>query len=132
MFLTFFASTVAVATALITVMGFSWGIAIWAPYALISTEIAWLRQSPRTSTNSDRYWRLDVEDQWRVETDSTAAIMGIHNMAIAVPQIFAALTCAVVLKLTEVLGGQAGEAWVFRVAGCAALVAAWTARGFLR
>lgn len=129
MFLTFFAYKVPVATVLVAVVGTSWGVTTWVPYALISTEISFLKQD----RGGDHYPSLSnsarIEDEWRLEVqDGTAAIMGIHNMAIAIPQILAALTCAGVFRLTEIIGLEDGAAWVFRVAGCGALVAAWMTR----
>lgn len=53
--------------------------------------------------------------------------MGIHNMAIAAPQVLSTLTCAGVFKICEIVGVENGAAWAFRMAGCCALVAAWMA-----
>ena len=66
------------------------------------------------------------------EQDRTAAIMGIHNMAIAVPQIIAALGCAGLFRIMEALEVENGTAWVMNGAGCAAIIAAWLRRDLRR
>jgi solute carrier family 45 protein 1/2/4 len=133
MFLTFFATTVAHATALITITGMSWGVTTWAPYALISAEIAYSKQDRASSLarihDDDHDHDDDDKPLLHGNHDATAAIMGIHNMAIALPQILAALACALVFKLAELGGRDDGAAWAFRASGCGALVAAWMAGG---
>jgi solute carrier family 45 protein 1/2/4 len=128
MFLTFLASSVITATVLVGVVGISWGVATWAPFALIGTEISDLKEH----RSGDQYLNLsnpaEDDEEWKPMQDESAAILGIHNIAIAVPQIVAALGCAVVFKMSEFRGMENGTAWVFRVSGCAALMAAWMTR----
>jgi hypothetical protein len=97
-----------------------------ASYALISTKIS----CPKRRRNSDNFFThsssIESEDGWQRDMpDDTAAIMTIHNMAIAIPQILAALSCAGVSKLNGIMGLGNRAAWVFRVAECAAWMATW-------
>ena len=67
---------------------------------------------------------VSKEDDRHGNDDQAAAIMGIHNMAIAAPQIIAALTCSCLLHLFKVFNVEDGLGWVLRAAGTAALGAA--------
>jgi solute carrier family 45 protein 1/2/4 len=55
-------------------------------------------------------------------------VLGIHNVAIAAPQVIATLVSSVMFKLLQKPRGTAGDtsvAWVLRFGGVCALVAAW-------
>ena len=88
---------------------------LWAPFAIIGQEIA----AVDTRTGADDA----VENQ-------KGAIMSLHNAAISAPQIVAALACgAVIWAAREFGGGLDGTGWAIRLGSCAALGAAWLARG---
>lgn len=53
------------------------------------------------------------------------AIMGLHNVAISAPQIFAALVCSVIFWLAKLAGNPYGTGWVLRAGGVAASGAAY-------
>lgn len=62
------------------------------------------------------------------ETPSAGIFLGIHNVAISLPQFFTALISSVIFSFTQKPRGVPGDtsvAWVFRLGGINALVAAW-------
>ena len=127
MFATFFASSQAAATAILALAGLSWAITLFAPFAIISSEISAQQAlhneiaiSPNNSTCSER----------TNPAHRTGAIMGLHNVAISAPQILAALFCSVIYGMARALSIGNGTAWVLRAGGVAALGAAWRCRGF--
>ena len=130
MFLTFFAWTVKIATVILAFIGMSWAIATWAPFALIGVELAQLRNSfedteyvGSTGTTSSR------EKAWLQGKDQSAAVMALHNVAICIPQIAAALGCAVLFKALELMNVENRVVWAFRAGGIAMACAAWRAHG---
>ena len=105
--------------------GIAWSIASWAPYALISTEIAILKaRTERDDGSAEK--ELGGTGGWADET--TAGIMAIHNMAISLSQIGAALGCTVLFKLLEMSKRDDPAAFAFKFAGVMAVVAAWMGR----
>ncbi|KAL1640938.1 hypothetical protein SLS58_006554 [Diplodia intermedia] len=68
------------------------------------------------------------EEREEEEEDATATIMAVHNMAISVPQICAALVCSVLFKFVEAAGRDDPAAYAFKLAGVAAVLAAWMAK----
>ncbi|KAI1859473.1 hypothetical protein JX265_010476 [Neoarthrinium moseri] len=103
--LTFFARTGATATIIISVMGASWAVAMWIPFALISAEIS--QPSPS---------KLGGKTGW---------ILGLHNMAMSLPQIVSAILCAVILGALRWLNIGDGIAWIFRLASIAVFYSAY-------
>ncbi|WQF81099.1 Putative MFS transporter superfamily [Colletotrichum destructivum] len=108
MFLTLFAWTVPVATAIVSVAGVSWAVSMWVPFALINAEIADMR-----GPSSALY----------VPGEQAGWILGMHNMAISLPQLASALVCSVLFKVFESFRVLDGVAWAFRLSGIAMLVA---------
>ena len=124
-FATFFTTSQAGATIIVACGGLSWAITLWAPFAIIGSELA-ARQSLR-DTISD----INGEEPPPASRDVQAgAIVGLHNVAISAPQIIAALVCSGVFGLAKAFGSQAGTGWVLRAGGCAALGAAWLTSRF--
>lgn len=117
---------------LVSLLGISWAMTQWAPYALISTEIARFnsRSSISTTVDSD-----DQREHANAERGSlkleAGAIMGVHNMSIAAPQIIAAVGGSALFWVLGRWGIIDGEAigWVLRVGGLAGFAAAWLAAG---
>ena len=55
-------------------------------------------------------------------------ILGLHNVAISAPQVFATLVSSAIFKATQKSRGSAGDdsvGWVLRFGGVAALIAAY-------
>ena len=116
LFLTFFAHTVLAGTALVALLGVSWALTLWAPYAIISEEITMQAEEEGGSPG-----RRDTDAQ-------VGSVMGLHNVAIAAPQVLAALICSCVFKVLGLLGVEDVLGWVLRVSGLAMLGATWVGR----
>lgn len=117
MFLSCFVSTVPAAMVIMGTLGVSWAVASWAPFALVSAEIATLRaQSLGLS---------DKTDEADLEEGHAASIVAIHNMAISLPQVFAALGCSLLFKIVEFAGRDDPAAFALKFAGIMAAVATW-------
>ena len=116
MLLTFFAHTVLAGTALVALLGISWALTLWAPYAIISEEITALAEEEGSNPT-----RGDADAK-------VGSVMGLHNVAIAAPQVLAALMCSGVFKVLGLLGVEDGLGWILRVAGIAMLGAVWVGR----
>lgn len=117
MFSTLLVRTVTGATALIAVVGVSWALTLWAPFAIISAEIS-KRDALRRSRG------LESED----EHDQAGIILGIHNMAIASPQILATIGSSIIFKFFQKPRGTPGDrsiAIVMACGGVSTLAAAW-------
>ena len=112
MFATFVVNSVAGATVLVAFMGLSWAFSLWAPFAIIGTEIAARHQS--------------LDEEWeRPAEEGAGAIMGLHNVSMAAPQIVAALISSGIFWIAQVSGSQDGTGWVLRAGGIAGLGAAY-------
>ena len=97
-------------------VGISRALTLWAPFALISEEVA-ARQLRRSYSDS-------------AELQSSApgqagAIMGLHNMAIASPQIVSAFMCSVLFYALQAAGVEDTIGWALVFGGLSALVAAY-------
>ncbi|OJD34162.1 sucrose transporter [Diplodia corticola] len=152
MFLTTFVWTAPAAIVIVAALGLAWGVASWAPYTLIGAEIAGLREAAARRAGwgemqerggSGEYWEGSSSgdekgagsvvggeegEERSGGDDATAAVMAVHNMAISVPQICAALVCSALFKVVEAAGRDDPAAYAFKLAGVAAAAAAWMAR----
>ena len=158
LFSTFLTRSTIVSTFLVSLLGISWALTLWAPLALINVFIA-NQQSYHTipSRNefhcrsrglSDRSLEVPTRnssdytsDEERLQGEEqslnaphalqTGTIMGVFNMAIAAPQIAAALGCSAIFWMFRWYEFDDAEAvgWVIRIGGLAGLVAAWFASG---
>ncbi|EPS42604.1 hypothetical protein H072_3407 [Dactylellina haptotyla CBS 200.50] len=116
------------ATALIAACGIPWAVTLWAPFALISSDIskrdAIKRGFLRSATPSIRSGvDLDNEDY----VDQAGIILGLHNFAIAAPQVIATVMSSIIFRLLQKPRGETGDTsmgWVMRFGGMAALLAA--------
>ncbi|KAL8710983.1 MAG: hypothetical protein Q9220_004582 [cf. Caloplaca sp. 1 TL-2023] len=114
MALTFFISTPQAATVLSGVVGMSWALSLWAPFALISAEIS-KRDAQARKTGG-------------VNDDQAGVVLGLHNVAISAPQILATLVSSAIFRIAQKPRGEPGDdsvGWVMRFGGLAALVAAY-------
>ncbi|KAJ4411651.1 hypothetical protein N0V82_008965 [Gnomoniopsis sp. IMI 355080] len=143
--------TVAAATVLIGLVGITWALTLWAPFAIISAEIsrrdALVRQKKRaraadvatgpTSSSapvvvpgfdgyaSDNDHKLDGAEE---ESDQAGVILGIHNMAIAAPQILATMGSSLIFKFFQKPRGEPGDhsyAIVMAIGGVTVGASAW-------
>lgn len=128
MLATFFVDTVPAGTGLIACLGFSWAMTQWAPFALISGEVS--RVEAEAREDRENGWGDGVAPGREIA--GAGAVFGLHNVAIAGPQVIAAIECAGLFKLLSALGIKDDIGSVLRWAGLAALAAAWVCRRLLR
>lgn len=136
--------SVEAATALIGIAGITWAMTLWAPYAIISAEIsrrdvlqrAQKLQRAREPAELTPLERLPsgevapvVEEE---EQDEAGVVMGIHNMAIAAPQILANVGSSIIFKIWQKPRGTPGDnsiAFVLAIGGLFVLASAFYVRG---
>lgn len=127
MFCTVLVRTVAAATTLIGLVGITWAMTLWAPWAIISAEIsrrdAMIRAqklrtlapgtsgeassaAARSPSNDSAASSNDAEEE---EVDQAGVILGIHNMAIAAPQIIATVGSSIIFKIWQKPRGTPGD-----------------------
>lgn len=131
---TFFVHDFVGATVLVALIGIPWSMTNWAPYALIAAEIS-KRENIRRGVIAPPPTH-DGELLARGEdpsdgSDQAGVVLGIHNVAIAAPQVIATLVSSVIFRFLQKPRGSAGDdsvAWVLRFGGLAALIAAYLTR----
>ncbi|KAH6654428.1 MFS general substrate transporter [Truncatella angustata] len=123
MFCAVFVRTVEAATALIGLVGITWALTLWAPWAIISAEISRRDAMIRTRRGSQlpRPQLADSDDTTEhllgqehslhdeEETDAAGVILGIHNMAIASPQILATVGSSIIFRIFQKPRGTPGD-----------------------
>ncbi|KAI9794703.1 MAG: hypothetical protein M1835_006439 [Candelina submexicana] len=122
MWLTLIVRTTVAATALVGLVGVAWALTNWAPFALISAEI-----SKRDAIHRGQLRDPDAIIDDRCE-DQAGIVLGLHNVAIAAPQIIATLGSSAIFRLLQKPRGSVGDdsvGWVLRIGGVAALIAAY-------
>ncbi len=131
--------SVAAATVLIGLVGITWALTLWAPWAIMSAEI-----SSRDEARRARYARrnnflasgrglssLDGDDDPEEEeeaADQAGVLLGIHNMSIAAPQIIATVASSIIFRFFQKPRGVPGDhsiAIVLALGGFTVLVSAW-------
>lgn len=143
-------------TIIVCLLGIPWALTQWAPLALTSvlietrsqtdtTEQSILQHKPNrsptsylktaTSIQGDTASMDDLEigdDTFQMTGDLQAgAVMGVYNIAIASPQIVAALGSSLIFAIYKFCGLDDDQVvgWVIRIWGVAGLIAAWLATG---
>jgi len=128
-----FVRKVAAATTLIGVVGISWAMTLWAPFAIISAEVS-KRDAIRRSRGIDAGEADDQAGSFlpllllNLIDVNVGVILGLHNMAIATPQIIATLGSSIMFKFLQKPRGTPGDhsiGYVFAVGGISTLVAAF-------
>jgi solute carrier family 45 protein 1/2/4 len=158
MLCTVFVRTVAVATVLIGLVGITWALTLWAPWAIISAEIsrrdavtraqkhrnfshvsdgeAQDNDRPSLDGYSDNGEDISTAEEGGLrkakdepeDADQAGVILGIHNMAIAAPQIIATVVSSIIFRFFQKKRGEPGDhsiAIVMALGGIAVLVSAW-------
>jgi len=128
MWSTFFVRNVLGATLLVSLIGIPWAVTQWAPFALIAAEIR-KRDSVRHSV--DTSGEASGTGDMTPSAEQAGVVLGLHNVAIAAPQVLATLLSSVVFSALQKPRGSVGDdsvAWVLRLGGLCALVAAWLTR----
>ncbi|SMQ53506.1 unnamed protein product [Zymoseptoria tritici ST99CH_3D7] len=129
--MTFFAHTTFTATLLVGAVGLPWAMTMWAPFALIAAEVS-RRENLRRNSDSRRpsSSRRDADGD-EEEEQQAGTVLGIHNVAVAAPQVIATLVSSLIFKALQKPRGTAGDdsvAWVLRFGGLAAILAGWLTR----
>jgi solute carrier family 45 protein 1/2/4 len=134
---TFFVSTTTGATFIVALLGIPWAVTCWAPFALIAAEISQrhhnLRSEPEDGEreHSEQELGETVHGGHAYECPQAGVVLGIHNVAIAAPQVIATLVSWAIFRQMEKPRGSVGDesvAWVLRFGGVCALVAACLTR----
>ncbi|KAL6802986.1 hypothetical protein GGI42DRAFT_323610 [Trichoderma sp. SZMC 28013] len=150
MFATAFAPSLRGVYILVSLSGISWSVTIWAPFALISAHTVHDTGRRSGETIYSQPLMRDEEDSliedyeqqnlmvgekegddghvYGEEADDVyerrpGVIMGLHNVAIAAPQIAAAASCSLIFWILEG-SSQDSVGWTLRFGGLAALGAA--------
>ncbi|EXJ73097.1 uncharacterized protein A1O5_04246 [Cladophialophora psammophila CBS 110553] len=131
MWSTVFISTPLAASIMTALVGISWSLTLWAPFALISADISQRdearrkRQRQRLINGEDLE---DLDDKETDEEDQAGIILGLHNVAISAPQILATLISSAIFKLLQKPRNEPGDVsvgWTLRIGGLGALAAAF-------
>ncbi|KAK8247671.1 hypothetical protein HDK77DRAFT_481158 [Phyllosticta capitalensis] len=141
MWSTFLVRSTAGATLVIALVGVPWAVANWAPFSLISSEISkrdairrgLIRPDDAGDDASSRASSRDANllasgEDAHDSADQAGVVLGIHNVAIAAPQVVATLVSSTLFRFLQKPRGAPGDdsvAWVLRFGGLCALVAAW-------
>lgn len=133
MFLTFAISSTKGATVLVAFIGIPWALTNWAPFAIIAAEIGKrdaIRRHKIQPPPTENGQLLASGEDPAEGADQAGVVLGIHNVAISSPQVLATLVSSVIFKALQKPRGSPGDdsvAWVLRLGGLAALVAAYLA-----
>ncbi|TQS38771.1 hypothetical protein Golomagni_00715 [Golovinomyces magnicellulatus] len=127
MFSTIFIRSISTATAIIGIVGIPWALSLWAPFAIISSEVSKLKKI-RLNENTiscDGYERNDSTEQTE---DQAGVILGIHNIFITTGQIVATIGSSIIFKFFQKPRGVPGDrsfCVVLAVGGFGTIIAAW-------
>ncbi|OMP89210.1 General alpha-glucoside permease [Diplodia seriata] len=117
------------ATIIVALIGIPWAVTNWAPFALISQEISKrdaLRRGLLRAPAHDRDAALLAAGEDDHSADQAGVVLGIHNVAIAAPQVVATLFSSALFKILQKPRGTPGDdsiGWVLRFGGCCAIIA---------
>ncbi|KAF2174102.1 hypothetical protein M409DRAFT_16375 [Zasmidium cellare ATCC 36951] len=103
---------------LVALAGLPWAVTQWVPWAVIGYE-------------TSRQGLQSEEDEEDAADSQAGAILGVHNMAISLPQVLSGAVSSVTYKISEEAGSQVPTAWVLAISGVAAFVAAYLVKRVL-
>ena len=127
--LTFVIKSTMGATILVGAIGVPWCLTGWAPFSIIASEISKrdaIRRGAIKPTTEDEQAVAEGADAG--DADSAGVVLGIHNVAIAAPQVIATLVSSVIFRALQKPRGMAGDdsvAWVLRFGGLCSIIAAY-------
>jgi solute carrier family 45 protein 1/2/4 len=125
MFCTFFVRSISFATVLVAICGISWAVSLWAPFAIISSEV-----SKRDAARRNLILNGDSTAPHPPQHDQAGVILGIHNVAVSAPQMIATIGSSIIFKFLQKERGAQNDTsvgWALRIGGIAAVIAAWRA-----
>lgn len=113
MFCTVIVRSVTAATTLIGLAGITWAMTLWAPWAIIGAEIsrrdALVRAQKLQASSGISSGQSSDGTAEEEESDQAGVILGIHNMAIAAPQIIATVGSSIIFKIWQKPRGTPGD-----------------------
>ncbi|KAG9238416.1 MFS sugar transporter-like protein [Amylocarpus encephaloides] len=117
---------------LVAVLGISWALTQWAPFALIGEELAKHRGESRRSASQLRKRDPEIEKTKSNSSDDnsqTALVLGLHNLAISAPQIVAAVGSSMLFWGLGMFGitGTDAIGWLLMFGVIPGFAAAWWA-----
>ncbi|GAA5860840.1 hypothetical protein JCM8547_003865 [Rhodosporidiobolus lusitaniae] len=132
---TFTVKTVGQAQAVIAVVGFSWAVGEWVPYALVLETVRELEQAPKLPPSPTSFLHASLSSS----SPTTSArpggtLLGLHATSIVLAKIVLSCCASLIFKLTASAdaasghGGKSGAVWVLRLGGLAGLGAAAMSR----
>jgi len=165
-FSTFFITTVVQATVYISLVGICWAVAMWVPFAIVmemlkeppapivqDTRPTHIRnfsapnqparydeRQPLIRSRSYDEYDANAEDDMPETSLAGGTVLGIHNLAIVIPQFVVAIVTSIIfgivdgtsttgfVKDTNTYLGKNGVAWALRFGGACSLLAAVIAR----
>lgn len=102
----------------------------WVPFAIVGYETSRLGLVPSAEREDGEDGQRGRDDE---EEDSrSGATLGVHNLAISLPQVLSGLVSSGTYKIAEVAKSEVPTAWVLASSGVAAFVASWLAAKMLR
>ncbi len=116
-------------------LGIPWGVALWAPFVLISEDISRIKEMKGKSvvdhTNSNLHDHPNESDsnhfrrkKFELYECEPGVILGIHNVFVSFPQVISSLFSSFLFKLFENSSkSDDSMGWVFRMGGMFAIVA---------
>lgn len=125
-----FVASYSQAVVVVAICGFSWAITTWAPFALLAEEIWRLAEEIPQQDNT----LLDSNESPK---EDSGVYLGLHNVAITVPQLVATFVSFLVYSFIDSFQGpdyKEGEdggraiAYTLQIGGLTALVAAYHCR----
>jgi solute carrier family 45, member 1/2/4 len=127
MFSTFFIFSFQAATVMTALVGICWSLTLWAPFALISADIA---QRDEARRRRARQKLLNPNEEWHQheEGDQAGIILGLHNVAVSAPQVFSTMVCSAIFKILQKPRDEPGDTsvgWTLRFGGLTTLIAVW-------
>jgi solute carrier family 45, member 1/2/4 len=130
MFSTLIIRSPTIATIVVGIVGIPWALTIWAPFAIISAEIS-KRDAIRRAQALNLPSALASDPLGQDDSgDQAGVILGIHNVAIAAPQVIATLGSSVIFRLLQKPRGTPGDISmpvVLATGGLSVLIAAFVA-----
>ena len=124
---TFFIFSFQAATVMTALVGICWSLTLWAPFALISADIA---QRDEERRRKARQKLMNPNEEWHQpeESDQAGIILGLHNVAVSAPQVFSTMVCSAIFKVLQKPRDEPGDTsvgWTLRFGGMTTLIAVW-------
>lgn len=100
---------------MVAIVGVSWALTQWIPLALMSGEIAKLRDAKT----------CDGSEEEEIGDNQTGSLMSLFNVAISAPQILAGILCSGLFWLLGGAGTGDSLGWALRMGGAASIISAF-------